>query len=401
MCFLSCHRRWSSIGRTGTTVLFVWALCNCGSSSLKSPQTDADVDVPGSGSDDLVSGPVAGAGGTVLGAGGGSGQSGSTMATGGSVGPDGAIDSGGGGGGAVGGRTGTGGVTSAGGVTSIGGRTGTGGTGIAGAGGSSVGGPVATMLKPLGKAFCTAALNCCLRDGFYVIDLTDCEAKFPSRLRPYPLAEQGIVTVDTARLAACVSAYEKAATTCTITEVDAACQGVWLGTRAEGQPCGGTIAFGAFECKAANGSAACYWADDEQYPANPGVCVALPRGRAGDLCGKSCKTNHDCIMDVVGNPAPLPVTCFEEDGLYCAVAANPPVCRPFLKAGDPCTYDPGCCGRENYCDWQKEVCRPAAKLGEACGEVYCVDGLGCGEGQLCYELTLTSDKVCKGTPALP
>ena len=107
-------------------------------------------------------------------------------------------------------------------------------------------------------------------------------------------------------------------------------------------------------------------------------------------------------MDVVGNPAPLPVRCFEEDGLYCAVAANPPVCRPFLKVGDPCTYDPGSCGRDNYCDWQKEVCRTAAKLGEPCGEGgSCVEGLGCGAGLLCYELTLVSDKVCKGMPALP
>jgi hypothetical protein len=76
----------------------------------------------------------------------------------------------------------------------------------------------------------------------------------------------------------------------------------------------------------------------------------MPRGKAGDECSKSCKAGQDCIVDLVGGSAPLPVMCFEEDGLYCGVLANPPVCKPILKVGDPCTHDAGACGRDNYCD---------------------------------------------------
>jgi hypothetical protein len=285
-----------------------------------------------------------------------------------------------------------------------GGLGGSGGTGLdGGLGGSGGSGLSATLFQPLAKAFCTAARTCCKRDGFYAMemDLDDCEAKLPSRLRTSPLVDQGIITVDPSRLATCVSAYEKAATACFSTPLSAACQGLWLGTKTEGQACGGTIQFGAFDCMSVNGSAACYWEDDGRYPAGAGVCVTLPHGKAGDPCSKSCRANQDCIVDLVGDSAPLPVMCFEEDGLYCAVSSNPPVCKAFSKIGEPCAHDYQACGRDNYCDWTNQVCQRAATLGESCAAANCADGTGCGTGSRCVELSFASSSICKGTPSLP
>lgn len=426
--------------RAGTSVALLLGACaffGCGGSGLRSSRSDAGRDAPSSGvgGGDVMTdtvdatGRAADAPGPAW-DGGAGGQGGTVRATGGAAGRDGGLDlpaNGGGGSVSTGGTLGTGGITSSsrprtggttstgglprtGGIPSTGGRSGSGGASAAGGTGGLIvrdggidgaTGIAAALLQPLAKAFCAAARTCCLRDGFYAMALDDCEAELPNRLLPSVLVDQGIVTVDAARLAACVSAYERAATSCTSNEVEAACQGVWVGTRTEGQPCGGTIRFGAFDCSAANGSAACYWKDAARHPDTAGVCVALPRGKAGDPCSKSCKTGHDCIVDLVGGSAPLPVMCFEEDGLYCAVSANPPVCKPILQAGDPCPPDPGACGRAGYCDRPVEECQPAANLGEPCAGGDCAYGLRCASSRRCAEQSLVSSYVCQGTPPLP
>lgn len=451
MSLLPSSHRWSRVSKSATAVVFAWALVGCGNSTMKAPRPEAG---PGTTIESEAGAPVAsgvdaggGVPGTIDGAGaGGQGGTMTTMTTTGGVhGQDAAMDVASGGGGFVGGGTGgggvggtggtmrkggqtgtggsgTGGIVTTGGTTRKGGQTGTGGIGtggrittggtagtatggvlgidggIDGGGGSSA---VALALQPLAKAFCATARACCKRDGFYRMALDDCEANLPSRLQPFPLLDQGIVTIDPDRLAACAAAYENAVTSCSIAEVEAACYGLWIGSRAEGQACGGRGSFGAFECESKNGSAACYWQDADRYPSNPGVCVTLPRGKAGDPCGKSCGKNQDCVVDVVGGEAPLPVMCFEEDGVYCAVMENPPVCKPYSKVGDPCSYDFGSCGRGNYCDWNEHACKTAALLGESCMAASCVQGTVCTTGSRCIVQSLASSDVCMGTPSVP
>ena len=450
---LPCSR-WSRAGKSGTAVLFAWVALGCGNSTLKASRPEAGLDSPvawaggepgtstvaaSGGATSIPDAPgtgsggqggtmtimtttggttgrdapteVAGGGGVVGGStgSGGGGETGGTTSKGGQTGTGGVIASGGrtptGGTTSKGGQTGTGGVIASGGRTATGGTAGTATGGVMGLDGGIDGGggtgAAALALQPLAKAFCAAARTCCKRDGFYAMALDDCETKLPARLQPYPLLDQGIVTIDPVRLAACVSAYEKAATTCAVADVDAACYGVWIGTRTEGQSCGGIISFGAFECQSKNGSAACHWQDAERYPAGTGVCLALPRGKPGDPCGKSCGKDRDCIVDLVGGTAPLPVNCFEEDGVYCAVTANPPVCKAYSKIGDPCSYDFGSCGQGNYCDWNDHACKTAAKLGESCMEAACVDGTVCATGNRCIVESLASSDVCLGTPTVP
>jgi len=178
------RRQWFRAGLTGATILLACTVCDCGSSSLKSPQLDGNPDLPGSGwtGGDPLGGTADAAGGmvSVPGSGGNSGQGASTTATGGGLGGQGAVDAAGGDGGAVGGHTGTagrtgtganggaGGTTGIDGATSSGGRTGgftgsagrTGGGGTTGGMGGGIDGPPSQadiMLQPLAKAFCAAA----------------------------------------------------------------------------------------------------------------------------------------------------------------------------------------------------------------------------------------------------
>ena len=371
----SCGARWlPGAASTGTTVLLVLALSGCGKSTLK-VRTDAAFDGPGGGLSDSGQG------------------TGGVGATGGEMGSDVAlsvVDGGGVTGQGTGGATATGGG-GAGGATSTGGKTGT--------GGGTGGGTAAIVFQPLIKAFCTAAKNCCSRQSYPAADLADCESKFPSRLQIYPLVDKGTVIIDENALAACVAAYKTAATTCTINAVKAACKGVSVGTQTEGQPCGGTSAFGAYECKPSNGSASCYRPQSD--PASAGVCTGIPRGKSGDACSRTCFKNETCIVDMVGGSPPFPVTCFEEDGLYCSVTANPTACKPILPIGGACTWDPHSCGVGNYCGWLTNVCQPAGKLGEPCAEAACADELVCGTNETCVEQPFDSDSICKGTPSVP
>jgi hypothetical protein len=280
------------------------------------------------------------------------------------------------------GNSGTGGV---------GGNSGTGGTG----------GTAAAVLRPLINAFCAAAWNCCGRASYPTADLNDCRSNFPSRFRYYPMVDKGTVTVAQTALNTCVAAYDTAATTCSMTPLHAACRGIFAGTQGEGQSCGGTGEFGAFECKPVNGASSCYWADSGGYPTTAGVCISLPRGKSGDECSRTCLKNQDCVADMLGRSAPFPVMCFEEDGLYCSIRTNPAVCKPIVQIGDACTWDTGSCGSGNFCSWTNDTCRPAAKLGESCQNVACVTDLTCGTTLRCIEEPFTSESTCKGTPSVP
>ena len=363
----SCRARWlPGAVSTGTTVLVALALSGCGKSTLK-VRTDAALDGPGGGFLDSAQG------------------TGGVGATGGVMGSDVALP--------VDGSAGQGGGTGAGGVTSTGGKTGT--------GGGTGGGTAAIVLQPLISAFCTAAKNCCSRQSYPAADLADCESKFPSRSQYYPLVDKGTVSVDQKALAACISAYNTVATTCTITGLKTACQGVFVGTQAEGQPCGGASRFGAFECKPVNGSASCYLQQGGSNPSNTGVCTSIPRGKSGDQCSKTCLKSESCVVDMVGGSAPFPVFCFEEDGLYCSVVTNPAVCQPILPIDHACVWDPNSCGTGNYCGWTSNTCEVASKLGESCMNASCAEELTCGTNDRCGASPLAADSICKGTPSEP
>ena len=106
-------------------------------------------------------------------------------------------------------------------------------------------------------------------------------------------------------------------------------------------------------------------------------------------------------MDILGGTPPFPATCFETDGLYCAFAKSPVVCRPIRAIDSACTSDQNACGSGNYCDWTTNTCQVAMKLGEPCADAACVSGLMCGTGLKCVEVPFADEYLCKGTPPAP
>jgi hypothetical protein len=301
----------------------------------------------------------------------------------------------------------TGGIS---GTTAAGGRGGAGGTsasvqtitggGGAGSGGTGGAGNTAANFQPLLEAFCAAAKNCCARAFFPATPLADCESKFLARVDSYPLVDKGTVAVDQQALAACAAAYKAAATSCTLNPIKAACKGVFVGLQAEGQACGGTSPFGAVECKPVNQSAACYRPQGNTDPKSSGTCMHVPHGKSGDACSTTCQKGKTCIVDMLGGTAPFPAICFEEDGLFCSKAGNPPVCKPLVQTGAGCVWEGNSCGTGNFCSWPNSTCAPAGKLGESCAERACAEDFICGDNEKCGEMPLASDSLCKGTPLL-
>jgi hypothetical protein len=389
------------------TIVCAWLLSGCGGSSLKTSKKDAGLGGLGGGLSDSGqgSGGTSATGGTpasggAVGSGGSTGQeTGGVKTTGGATGTGGLTGKGGSAGTAAGGMTSTGGKTGTGGRIGTGGSSGTGGkTGGTSGNGGTGGGAAAALLQPLGNAFCTAAKSCCGLGSYPTAALADCESKFLSRFQFYPMVDKGTVTVDQSALAACLAAYNKAATACTVTPLYTACKGVFVGTKAEKQPCGSGNQLGSLECKLAGGSAACFWENSSTDPAVTGVCINITHGKDGDECSTSCAKNETCISDIFGGTASNPATCFEEDGLYCAWSKKPVVCRPIRQIDQACTSDQNACGSGNYCDWTTNTCQVIKKLGESCEDASCTNDLMCGTNLKCIEQPFASEFVCQGTP---
>ena len=300
----------------------------------------------------------------------------------------------------LGGGMGTGGATGA----ATGGSTGgTSGRGTGGATGMGGGAGAGVLFQPLVDSFCKAAKTCCAGE-FPTSGLTNCEADFPSQLSTYAFVDKGTVTVDQVKLAACIAAYEEAATTCTISKVYLACTntGIFDGTLPAGESCGDNSSSsnrysGAVECKKTGGSAACLWTSSQDAT---GVCVELPHGKEGDECMSSCAIGENCTSSIIGGSVPLTPICFEEDGLYCAYRLDPAVCKPIRQLEQACTSDTNACGTGFFCDWTTNTCQVEKKLGESCKNSACPSHLKC-DGTTCVELPFASEYVCKGRPPAP
>jgi len=334
------------------------------------------------------------AGGATPGGGRGGGASLGTGGAGGgtNVGPGGSGQAGSSGrGGGAGGHGGGHGGTAAGG-------------GSAGAGGAS---STTALLTELGTAFCTAARTCCAAANL-PSTLDDCETKFPSRLPGLEKVAAGTETIDATALSACIAGYRATATTCAFQPLQAACKGVFVGTKPEGAPCGRggtpwTSAQG--ECLITGRVTECLWTGDANLSTTTGVCHTAARGVAGDPCALSCAKNDSCTFDLLTSVGYPTAACLEEDGLYCASGAQP-VCAPIVATGGSCADDPFSCASTDYCDSSSSParCRTAATLGQSCSSgVQCASdmSLACGTSNKCEDLGFAFDLTCGGTPPFP
>lgn len=306
-----------------------------------------------------------------------------------------------------GGKPGSGGSIGTGGSGAGSGGMGTGGVspGSGGAGGGSV--STAALLIDLGNAFCTAARTCCTAANL-PSTLDDCEARFPSRLADLAKVTAGIETVDNAALSACIAGYRSTATTCAFQPLDAACRGVFVGTKAEGVACGKggmpwTSAGG--ECKVTGRVTECVWTGDVNVSTTTGTCHTAERGKAGDPCAVSCAKNEDCVFDVATSTTAPTAACLEEDGLYCKSDGTNSACTPIVATGGNCDYNSFACASTDYCDSlsSPSQCRTAATLGQACQTIQCAGNMSleCDVNGKCVDLGFAFDSTCGGTPPFP
>ena len=387
-----------------------------GNASAGSPGSGGQVGAGGSSATGgaVATGGIKGSGGGaatggVIGSGGGSATGGAASfvgasASGGIVGTGGvtgfggtsatSIGKGGSGGNSGGGVSGSGG--GAGGINGSGGAAGTGGTGgIAGA-----------SVQALATAFCAAARNCCIATWYWTPDLTDCEAKFPTRLLPHAPVDKGTIIIDTTALAACIAAYNQTATACTLNNLAPACQGVFVGTKAEGEPCGyggEPATWGAHECKASGGAELCVWTSPVGVPGATGTCHKAPHGKIGDYCFGSCASGEEWLSDAIQMTS-VPAVCFEDDGLYCTWDSNR-VCAPIVANGGACTVDPACVSA-SFCDSKTQTCMTAGTFGQSCAAngLHCSNDLACDANNQCTEPVFGFDsnpQDCDGWPTVP
>lgn len=346
----------------------------------------SDPDKPGSttrGGSSGSAGTGAGKGGAA-GIGGGSGGAGTAGASGGKAGSGSGGSSGAGSGGEGGDN-----VADAGGGGTAGAEAGAGAAGTSAAGtgdgGGEAGAAGANPLSPMIDAFCAAARSCCALAGEPAGALVACEDAAAGANGNVALVAGRTVEVDSAALAACVAAFEAAATTCVLTDVLRACRGILRGTLAEGEACRDVM-----ECERGAGPMVCKKLQQGTADPDIGVCTPPPRGSLGDPCGSSCEEGQECSTTSSSPDDTYPITlCFEEDGLYCPIGES---CAAIVQDGGECIYHQAC-GSDGFC---LSTCESRSVEGEACQFNYgCELGLACVGGE-CAKEPFANGETCIG-----
>jgi len=188
--------------------------------------------------------------------------------------------------------------------------------------------------------------------------------------------------VDATALAACVAAYQQAASDCQQIPVVGACKKVFIGTRKPGESCTDS----GYDCSIEQGHSTCLITDQGGHT---GVCKSTSHGHAGDACLFSCTDGDSCGGVTSGSADTVLPLCFESDGLFCDYGNNGSTCKSIKKTGDPCASSDEC-GSNGYCD---TTCKRANTEGDSCGS--CRHDLTCTNGT-CQGPTFEQANACDG-----
>jgi hypothetical protein len=367
----------------GALTALIFGSPACGSAKSEQPGPVARGGASGSaGASGGKSGAAGHAGGAGTGTGGAAGTAGGKA---GAAGTAGSTDPGSGGDGGED-ANGTGGSGKGGGAGASSGGAGTTGAGTGGDGGEG-GAMDESPLSPLIDAFCAAARSCCAIAGEPAGALEACENQAAAANGNVALAAGGTVDIDAAALAACVAAFEAAATECVLTDVLTACRGILRGTLGDGDACSDVM-----ECDRSAGPMVCRKLQMGTADPDIGVCTPPPRGTLGDACASSCEDGQECSTTSSSPDDAYPTAfCFEADGLYCVQGES---CAAIVPDGDECTYNEAC-GSDGFC---VSSCESLAGPAEMCQFNYgCQAGLACVEGK-CAPEPFANSYTCVGHP---
>ncbi|MEO8900209.1 MAG: hypothetical protein ABI488_01335 [Polyangiaceae bacterium] len=210
-------------------------------------------------------------------------------------------------------------------------------------------------------------------------ELDNCESSFPGKDATFAALDKGTATLDQAGLAACLTAYQQAATKCQEYPVLSACQGLLHGTQKEQEKC-----VDVDECAHTKGQTVACMITGQN---TEGVCAQVTHGKLGDSCLTTCNVGEDCEFTSYGVTQTASTFCFEEDGVLCSLEDSH--CVAITALGAPCTSND--CGSANYCD---TTCKKRSGLGESCAQT-CLSSFQCMNNQ-CLSPSFTVGSTCSG-----
>jgi hypothetical protein len=247
---------------------------------------------------------------------------------------------------------------------------------IAACGGSSEGGgsvgpiPHDQLASRAASALCDNIGDCCAKNG-WTHDASACKQGYEALVEEFFItpAVKGGATYDAQAAGTCVSSLSDVAKSCGASDVSAACDRIFIGTKPNGAQCEHSI-----ECAAPPGGDAYCDVDDFL----PGTCVQEPRGKAGDGCSGTCTDNGSFISCSGGGTDTGSALCWTNDDLFCSDGT----CQPLIAIGDACQWS-GCVD-DAYCT-SAGVCAAKLPAGGDCGSDWsaCADGLYCDAAGVC------------------
>lgn len=227
--------------------------------------------------------------------------------------------------------------------------------------------PRADLPSRVASLVCESMAGCCKSSGF-PLDAAACKAARIAELRRDIAENEQHTRYDAEAAGDCLAA---AASTIACGEVDEdipACQRIFVGSLALGQPCNSSR-----ECAPVAGRSIDCVGEDE---ASPSVCTASPRtswphGKAGDACLGTCFEKDSCDGGDAVAPSPVPgadpepqavsAICYRSDGLFCDVGR----CAPLLALGEACDTSDAC-RADAFCNFDTKLCTAPQPDGASC-----------------------------------
>jgi hypothetical protein len=214
---------------------------------------------------------------------------------------------------------------------------------------------------------CSSMAGCCQSEGF-AFDIDACQASYLTDLKDsLNDSHTQRVTYDAQAAADCLAAA-RGSIQCGDVEGDIpACERIFHGTVAVGQPCGGSR-----ECQQPTGTrVSCTSSDGVSTEVCTVVADPVTRhGKLGEACFTTCFEGEECggagaptPAGEGGVPAPAtePAACYRDEGLFCEVGS----CARLLPVGATCTDYAACAGNA-FCDFNTQLCSAPRANGEPC-----------------------------------
>lgn len=224
------------------------------------------------------------------------------------------------------------------------------------------------------NAVCNNISSCCKSAG-YAYDANGCKAGANTK---NGTVGSKYATYDAQAAGACIDSVAQAMAACKGLESFSApaCNQIFTGTQAAGQPCDNDLACAT----PADAIVYCDTWSGGGGGGGQGTCVVEPRGKKGDACVDTCTgspSDHNCSSGGgsggSGGSGGGSAACYSSDGLYCGGDGT---CDALIPIGQPCPYDDGCVVGA-YCN--SGTCAADKTVGSSCSlfSDICVDGAYC------------------------